>query len=203
MYYKILKTSEKKIGIDSPEWEKAEVARVTLKNWNEDMYCPYTEARVLTNDEGLFVKFETDETELIYDYKNLNEDVFKDSCVEFFFKPDPENPNYFNFEINAIGTPLIGFGTGRSPLRVRLDIPDISIFEIETEFKEQGFILKYFIPYSFLLSYVDKIGDYFLGNFQKCKEKGDNPHYITYYPINTPKPNFHYPESFDKILIEK
>lgn len=203
MYYTILKTEKKNLDLNSDEWSRANTAMITTKNWGEDVYCPNTEVKVLANSEGLFLRFETDETELICDCKNLNEDVFKESCVEFFFKPDPDNANYFNFELNAIGTPLIGFGTGRAPLRCRLDIPDISIFGIESEMKEKGFAIKIFIPYSFLLMHVKKIGDYFLGNFQKCKELGDNPHYITYYPIRTPKPDFHRPEFFDKILIEK
>lgn len=203
MIYEINKTELKEITMDSKEWEKAQAGKIDHIEWPEYSYCPDTEFRVLKNDEGLFVKFETDEDDLICDTKNINGDVYKDSCVEFFFCPDPDNENYFNFEINAIGTPLIGFGSGRAPARVRLEGLDISVFKIESEMKEKGFRIKYFIPFSFLLKYVDKIGDFFYGNFQKCKEKGSNPHFVTYYPIKTPKPDFHRPEFFDKISVIK
>ena len=198
--YTIKRTDAKELRINSKEWMDANIAKIDTLNWKDWSYCPDTEFKVMVNDKGLYVHFETDEEELIYDCKNLNEDVYKDSCVEFFFKPDPENENYFNFEVNAIGTPIIGLGASRK--RIRLDIKDISIFNFEYEIKEKGFILNFFIPFSFLLQYVDKIGDYFLGNFQKCKEKGNNPHFVTYYPIKTENPDFHRPEYFDKILIE-
>lgn len=204
MIYEIKRTDLKEISLDSKEWEKAHAGKIGHVEWQEFSYCPKTTVRVLYNKEGLFLKFDTDEEELIYDCKNLNEDVFKDSCVEFFFKPDPENnDNYFNFEINATGTPLIGFGTGRAPLRSRINDLDVSQFKIESVFNEKGFSVKYFIQFAFLLKYVDKIGDFFYGNFQKCKEKGSNPHFVSYYPIKTPKPDFHRPEFFDKIIIEK
>ena len=203
MEYKIKKTNLKEIEINSPEWDNAEVASIAHKEWADFPESPNTTVRVLTNGDGLFVKFESDEKYVLAECDQVNGDVFKESCVEFFVKPDPENnDNYFNFELNAKGTPHIGFGTGRSPARYR--IPDLKpeIFKIESVMKEQGFILKLYIPYSFFLERVDNIGEYFMGNFQKCKEKEPEPHFATYYPIKTPNPDFHRPEFFGKLIIE-
>lgn len=202
MNYTIKKTPVTGLNIDSPEWGLAEAGKIDKINWGEPTYCPDTEFRVLKGEDGLYVRFETDEEEIIAECKNLNDKVFQESCVEFFFRPDPEDPRYFNFEVNAIGTPLIGLGTGRSPQRECLDIPDISIFKFESQKKDKGFILKFFIPFDFIKLYFDNIGEYFLGNFQKCKELGNTPHYVTYYPITTEKPDFHAPQCFQKIMIE-
>ena len=204
MNYKILKTTEKDLTISSKAWENANELKIDNVEWAEYPYCPETTVKVLAGDEGLFVKFVTDEEELYMDCTEVNGDVFKDSCVEFFFKPNPEeNDGYFNFEINARGTVHIGYGTGRSPLRVRLPEIDPSIFKVETEYPEKGFILKCFIPYSFIRERAGGIGEYFMGNFQKCKEKGNTPHFVSWSPIKTPKPDFHRPEYFARIDIEK
>ncbi|MBE7021009.1 MAG: hypothetical protein E7411_06230 [Ruminococcaceae bacterium] len=204
MNYKILKTNEKNIGISSKVWETANEIKIDKVEWKEYPYCPETTVRVLAGDDGIYVRFVTDEQEIIMDCKEVNGDVFKDSCVEFFFKPNPEeNDGYFNFEINAAGTPHVGYGSGRSPLRTRLSGIDASIFRVETEFPEKGFILKFFIPYSLIEEKAGKIGEYFMGNFQKCKEKGNTPHFVTWNPIKTENPDFHRPEYFVRIDIEK
>ena len=41
-----------------------------------------------------------------------NQEVYEDSCVEFFVAPSDDGI-YYNFEFNAIGTCLMGSGTGR------------------------------------------------------------------------------------------
>ncbi len=204
MNYKILKTNEKELTISSKAWENANEIKIDNVEWAEFPYCPQTSVKVLKGEDGLFVKFVTDEEELVMDCKETNGDVFKDSCVEFFFKPNPEeNDGYFNFEINAAGTLHIGYGTGRSPLRQRLPGIEPSVFKVETEYLAKGFILKLFIPFSFIEERSGKIGEYFMGNFQKCKEKGATAHFVTWSPIKTEAPDFHRPEYFARIDIEK
>ena len=204
MEYTILRTKLNEISYDSKEWEKANVAKIGTVNWDVTTYCPDTEVRVLTNDEGLFVRFETDEENLRFNAEPIQGKVHLDSCVEFFFIPDPKNSKkYFNFEFNAKGAIHLGYGEGRSPIRTPCEITDVSIFKIESFIKgEKGFILKFFIPYSYILKYADGIGDYFLGNFYKCREEGEKPHFVSLNPIKTPEPDFHRPEFFDKIYIE-
>ncbi|MBE7028892.1 MAG: hypothetical protein E7405_01430 [Ruminococcaceae bacterium] len=207
MEYNIRKTNLKDITLNSNEWEKAETIKIDSANWSDFTYCPETFVKVLAGDEGFFVKFKTDEENLIMECDEVNGPVYKDSCVEFFFNPDPVNSDgYFNFEINAKGTILVGYGTGRSPLRSRLPEIDKSIFKIESKIEEKGFLLKLYIPYSFVLERAQgaqKIGDYIMGNFQKCKESGVNPHFVSAFPIISEKPDFHHPECFGKMAIEK
>lgn len=201
--YVIRKTESSCILIDSKEWEKADVAKVTTINWNEFPHAPYTEARMLYNANGIYIKFDSDEDNIIASFKNLNDHVFKESACEIFFMPNVSYPYYFNFEFNAIGTMRVGWGMGRAD-RVFLELDDISIFEIESKVKEKGFSVKVFIPYSFILSYVEEISaEYFLGNFHKCCEFKNPMHFATYYPVGTPSPDFHIPQYFDKLIFER
>ena len=63
--YLIRKTEIRDISINSDEWNRADVAKVTTVNWSEYSYAPYTEARILYNDKGIYVKFASDEDNLI------------------------------------------------------------------------------------------------------------------------------------------
>ena len=201
MEYMIKKTSMTDISLDSTEWENANKAEISCVNWSEFPSSPYAYARVLHSKEGLFVRIDSEEGEIIAEYKNLNDNVFQDSACEFFFRPDMEDRRYLNFEFNAIGTPLIGLGDNKP--RVRLDLKDISIFKIESEITDKGFKVKFFVPYSFMKEYFNNISDNFMGNFQLCCEKKEPMHFLSHFPIKTEKPNFHCSDFFGKLVFER
>ncbi len=201
MEYLIKKTSNNDITLNSEEWENANKAEITCVNWPEFPSSPYAYARVLHNENGLFVRIDSEEGDVIAEFKNLNDDVFKDSACEFFFRPDMGDKRYLNFELNALGTPLIGLGDGRP--RVRLDLQDIFVFKIESEITDIGFKVKFFIPYSFMGEYFDNISDSFMGNFQICCEKKNPMHFLSHFPIKTEKPDFHRSDFFGKLVFER
>jgi hypothetical protein len=39
-------------------------------------------------------------------------------------------------------------------------------------------------------------------NFYKCADKTSHPHWLTWAPVNYPKPKFHLPEYFGRIEFE-
>ena len=94
MEYMIKKTSMTDISLDSTEWENANKAEIACVNWDEYPSAPYAYARVLHSKEGLFVRIDSEEGEIIAEYKNLNDNVFQDSACEFFFRPDMEDRRY-------------------------------------------------------------------------------------------------------------
>ena len=201
--YIIKKTDEKTLTASSEAWKNANTAKIDCVNWDIFPECPETEVKVLYNDEGIFVRFESEEEDLVIGEREFNGEVYEDSAGEIFFKPNINIPEYFNFEINAAGVPLIGWGSGRAPQRVRLPLKDISIFEIESIIKEKGFILKLFIPYSFMKEYAGEISEYFVGNFQKCCQNKEPQHYVSHFAIGTEKPDFHNSAYFGKMIFER
>ena len=40
-----------------------------------------------------------------------------------------------------------------------------------------------------------------MGNFYKCASGSSQPHYLSWNPINTEKPDFHRPDFFGKIIF--
>src|SRR5690554_190602 len=89
-------------------WDEIDPITIEDYPWDENGYMPKVEVRFFYTESRLFLHYISYESEIQAIYRDMNEDVYKDSCVEFFFNPDPENDDrYFNFEINAIGTMLL------------------------------------------------------------------------------------------------
>ena len=113
-------------------WERIDPVIIDNYPWDENGYKPKVEARFFYTESRLYLHFMSYESEIRAVYRNMNEPVYTDSCVEFFFNPDPDKDDrYFNFEINAIGTLLLELGSGRN---YRLMIQDVSqaIFNIKS-----------------------------------------------------------------------
>lgn len=195
-------------------WQELEPIFIQEYPWDENGYKPKVEVRFFYTESRLYLHFTSYEKEIRATYKNMNEPVYTDSCVEFFFNPNPDNDDrYFNFEINAIGTLLLGLGRDRDN---RLLIEDISqdIFNIKSsvdrdkahEYQNEFWTLEFSIPYSFIEKYYGKQdfspGKKMKGNFQKCGDETKFPHYGCWNKIDVPEPNFHRPEYFGSLILE-
>ena len=198
--YIIKKAGPEALSIDSPEWSRAEIIGINTLNWKEFDAGIHTEARVLYNEKGLFVKFVSDEHPVSVNCREFNGEVYEDSAVEFFFAPDNGSENYFNFEINAEGYALIGLGPGRE--RIRIYDTDPSLFDIQTTITDKGFEVFLFIPFTFIKKYFDNISGTMKGNFQKCRETPPLTHFYSAFGIGTPEPDFHRPEYFKSLVFE-
>ncbi len=195
-------------------WERIDPVIIDNYPWDENGYKPKVEVRFFYTESRLYLHFMSYESEIRAVYRNMNEPVYTDSCVEFFFNPDPDKDDrYFNFEINAIGTLLLELGSGRNN---RLMIQDVSqtIFNIKSsispdsveEYRGDAWTLEFSIPYCFIEKYYGKqdfsSGKRMKGNFQKCGDKTKFPHYGSWNRIDTPEPDFHRPEYFGDLILE-
>lgn len=193
----VYKTEISDIPINSPYWEKAE--KLSL-DWSWGSKAPKTYAYLLYGDHGISIKFETEENPVTVNYLNNNDPVNRDSCVEFFVNSDIDNDEtYLNFEVNAKGVLHLQSGTQKE----RRDVTEIdfNIFNIETKLKNSGWILKIYIPFEFLNKYFKNISKEMRGNLYKCGDHTDKPHYLSWSPIKTLKPDFHNMEGFGKIIL--
>jgi hypothetical protein len=109
-------------------------------------------------------------------------------------------------EFNAIGTCLLGIGTGRSDsTRVRPDIIS-KIRRLSTAGKdpfpekkgEYVWAITIAIPFEVFFQHQikDLKGKIFRANFYKCGDKLTVPHYVTWNPVTTENPDYHQPEHF-------
>jgi len=188
------------------DFSKINAAKVTRFPWNCS-YQPDTIAQIVALEDSFAVRMQTDEANPRTEVKNLNGPVYTDSCMEFFFMPNPEiSKEYINWEFNSNGVLFISIGTDRYD-RKNLDIRNYSsLFQVETIVKNDGWEIRYKIPYEFLGGYFPDFkirkGGRMRGNFYKCADKADRPHYGCWADIDLPNPDFHCPGFFGDFILK-
>lgn len=132
--------------------------------------------------------------------------VSEDSCVEFFIDPLCDG-HYWNFEFNCIGTVNASHRTERAK-PTRLTSEEIATIRRYPScgtrpFCElEGFFLwnvLVAIPLSLMDMEADAMPQHARCNFYKCASATSEPHYLSWAPINTERPDFHRPDFFGKI----
>ena len=128
---------------------------------------------------------------------------WEDSCVEIFIENPADHSEYFNFETTSRGFILAAHGPDREN-RTQLDSARLSQIE---RTKQLASVIGDFISWSVSLRIPASLfglhtfeGVQLRGNLYKCADKAKTPHYLSAFPIETEKPDFHRPEFFD-ILV--
>jgi len=178
---------------------------VEVLNWKGFGYKPDVKFSIAYTGHEILLKFYVREQWFKAEKTETNQDVFEDSCVEFFVSPS-DDEIYYNLEFNGIGTCLMGSGKGRED-RKRAD-PEIisrirrktSVGEKSVSEKSGGFswTITMAIPFNvfFNHSITEMKGKTFRANFYKCGDQLSVPHYVTWNPVETEKPDYHRPEYF-------
>lgn len=174
-------------------------------NWNGYDYKPDVALSIAYSDHEIFLKYYITENYFKAEKTDINQKVCEDSCVEFFVSPEDDGI-YYNMEFNAIGTCLLGIGTNRANNK-RIEPEIISkirrLTSAGTEpFREKTGVyvwtITVAIPYEVFSHHQikDLQGKIFRANFYKCGDKLTVPHYVTWNPVGTEKPDYHQPEHF-------
>lgn len=104
--------------LDEPDWYAAPALTDFSFTWAaaDDSPRQSTVAKLLWNDEKLFVSFLCQDEDIQASRQERDGQVYRDDCVEVFLAPDPNNlQQYMNLEINALGTRLDNFRPGGAP----------------------------------------------------------------------------------------
>jgi hypothetical protein len=180
-------------------------------NWKETYpYRPITLFNIARSNDSIFIKYSVRGSMLRAIYSNDLEPVNEDSCVEFFCKL-PDSDNYMNFEFNCIGTCNASKRKSKTEGVVRYTLDELAQIkryptigrrafnEMEGMFEWE---LTVKIPFTLMGIDPNNLPEKLLGNFYKCADGTDSPHYVSWSPIKTEKPNFHCPEFFGELIFE-
>jgi hypothetical protein len=182
--------------------------KLTYEPWPSAFDRPEVTFNIGYGDDAIFLAFCVKEKHFKATYQQTNDPVYKDSCVEFFIGFDDDG-TYYNFEFNAIGTALVGYGLpGNRELLPALLISDIkraasnkTVLGGSLPFEWE---LRLTIPFS--LFYKHSIstlkGKTCLANFYKCGDELPEPHFLCWNNIIADKPDFHLPQYFNKLLFD-
>jgi hypothetical protein len=188
--------------------EQSDKLLIDTINWPEYGYKPDVKLSIAYSDSEIFLKYYVKEDYFKAEMTEPNQNVYEDSCVEFFVSPAGDGI-YYNMEFNGIGTCLLGSGTGRHDSR-RADPEIISrirrlsslgknaIAEIGGR-NEWTLTVAISFRVFFHHDVRDLKGKSFRANFYKCGDGLKVPHYVTWSPIGTDQADFHRPEYFGTI----
>ena len=191
-----------------------ECNRITLKeiNWPDTYpYRPDIHFRIAYNEQHIFLKFDVHENEFRATEITDCGHVWEDSCVELFIQLK-DGDGYYNIEINAIGTILCAYGTGREnrslmPIQISTTILRDSTIKFNNENQGEAFyqwslIIRFPHTAFFKHTFIPTSGTTIKGNIHKCGNKLPHPHFVTWNPIPTEKPDFHRPDFFGTLMFK-
>lgn len=181
---------------------------VDCVNWPEAFpYAPLCGGRVARTRDALVVDFRVSGLDLRARNTADNGRQWEDSCVEVFIQ-DPDGAPYYNFEINALGKVLACKGPERHN---RIPRPAEEMEQILRFTQMEGGPLEHegihtwrvgvVIPFRLLGIDPERLPRSIRANFYKCGDKTAHPHFLSWSPVETPKPDFHRPEFFGELIL--
>lgn len=171
---------------------------------SEFSYCPKVRFQIAHCEHYIYIHYEVHEEFVKAQYIRPNENVWEDSCVEFFISLDGRQ-TYYNFEFNALATGLIGYGPADKSKRNRLSSEEVERINAHVQVAKTNGVKSW---QSYLLIPKDIFGEVsFLGktyhaNFYKCGDGLPRPHFVAWNAINHATPNFHLPEFFGEVTFK-
>lgn len=174
--------------------------------WSYNGYKPNVSFAIAYTTDSILLKYFVTEKHVTSEHREINDPVFEDTCVEFFIAFG-DDKNYYNLEFNRIGTPLVGYGSGKLD-RSFIKKPAISqirsLNKTAPQPDQEGnteWELTLSIPFSlFTYNNINSLaGSTGRVNFFKCGDNLPDPHFLSWNYVDTPQPNFHLPEFFGTI----
>ena len=195
---------------NKPGWKHMDSITILNENgWKSD-FSPITKVKLCYDENNLYIIYRVEDKYIYCNTRDFNGPVWEDSCVEFFFSPNPDaSNNYFNLEINCCGTVLMAYQRIPGKDFTLIEIEDLQKIEIAhslpkliTEEIEEAttWTVEYRLPLHILQKYANIVtpdkGVTWKSNFYKCVENNSHPHWLSWAKINSPEPDFHLPQYF-------
>jgi hypothetical protein len=191
---------------------EADQARsIGVQNWEPHQKGVQAEWKCLWGKDAFFLYFEVSEPWVRACHKGYSGGVVcQDSCIEWFFSIN--GVGYYNFEFNPIGAFTIMKGdTRKNRYSFKAhELPGLRFLGSEghepfdAKPGEQPWKAWMVIPYNICDTHVEQLRSSSLkANFYKCGDALPTRHYLSWAPIATENPDFHRPEFFKELILEK
>lgn len=199
---------------DKVAWKDMTPAVLEYYMGKEPAHQPKVQVKAAYDDRYLYLIWKVEDNYVLGKRIKHQQDVYRDSCVEFFFTPARDvDRGYFNLETNCTGVKLFGahFGGKNEKLTAEgfASIVTASSLKgpIDPEIaKPTTWTLEYRIPLALLEEFakVERPGPgvTWRGNFYKCADDSSHPHWLTWSPVTHAKPSFHLPKYFGVLVFE-
>ncbi len=209
-----LRISKKELAGRTLDEVFAEVApeKIACGNWCAEFPdFPETEFRAFHTGDKLYMRFDVREQLTFARYADDSGDIWTDSACEFYFSLDGKT--YYTVEMNCIGYMLIAYYPEPRKNAIRAGEEILSQVERITTLGREAFgiregdnswSLTMVLPIS--ICHQHKLESWdglkLTANLYKCGNRPEQPHFISWQPVPTPKPDFHSPQFFKTIELE-
>lgn len=213
-FFRLVRVVDSGMSIDT-----ATITAQSIEHYHpRSTFQPSVLVRGVYDHEAIRIRFDVEDQYVIAKSQDYFSDVWKDSCVEFFFSPG-DIASYFNFEANCGGALLASYvpvapdsprvGKWCTPLpweKVREVVTSISMpRKIDPEIAQAcAWHLEMRIPFSVITDFsgvpAPTTGTTWRGNFYKCASWNSHPHWGYWAPMDESL-NFHRPQFFGTLLF--
>lgn len=198
--------------LDEAAWRNAAPVSPFIFNWYTAGEKEPTEAKLLWDDENLYVSWRSTDRHISGYVTQRNGPVSRDDCVEIFISPNPRKvTNYYTFEINAIGAML---NRARTDWYTGGAFWDPEGVQYRTSYhgqpskdespEDREWIVELAIPLRNFVRDAAHIpprdGDEWRLNLMRTGGK-TNAQQSTWSPIRGEKRSFHTPENFGRVIF--
>lgn len=173
--------------------------KIGCASWDAFPGGPATSFRIARLGDMLCILFEVNEDSPRAVNEADGTPVYQDSCVEFFCKA-PGSDRYFNFEFNSAGACRAASRIARNVSVTPLSADEYASIRRRHGKSESGWWLLVEIPLALIFG-ADADRSALMANFYKCGDLTPVPHYLSWAPIDAPKPDFHRPECFARLEL--
>lgn len=187
---------------------KAQRDYIDTINWTEYPYKPIVVFDTAYSDGYFYIRYFVKGYSLKAVFDKDDSNVHRDSCVEFFMQRLGDK-FYMNFEFNCIGTCDAAQRETRES-KNSLSAEEYASIKRYTSLEEVAFEEKkgvyewellVAIPLELMGLDPKNMPEKIRGNFYKCADDTEYPHFVSWNPIDLPAPDFHCPQFFGEIYF--
>jgi hypothetical protein len=200
-------------GWDSEIWQQAKAAKIANGFEQNSDHTPDVQLKLLHDGSTIHGLFRVDDRYVAARARKDQDQVCRDSCVEFFVKPAGADC-YFNFEMNCGGILLLYRCVDlASHNYIELPLEDLATVKryhslpqiIDEEITEPTlWYLGFSIPTALFEKYAgtDPVldGQQWVANFTKCADRTSHPTWLSWVKLS--RLSFHLPDEFGKLIFE-
>lgn len=189
-----------------PSWADVPTALIDVFQWeDEKKYRPGSFAKMcFVKNEGVYVLLMSEEENPKAVYTKRDEPIYKDSCLEVFLSLGTEG--YINIETNSVGAYLSEFGEKRENRRFLKELtnekPIVTPIKDEKMWGNEIFISEKLLS-DIYPSFCVLCKGVYRGNFYKCGDETETPHYGSFSQMGSLSLGFHNPELFAQIIVDE
>ncbi len=197
--------------LDEPAWRAAGVIELQFPWPQQTGAKQKTTARLLWNDEYLFIGYECDDTDIVAQYLQRDDPTYKDDAVELFINPDPTQTFYYGLEMNARATLYDYFYAFPQLLLARVNFTGIQLATHirgtlnVTGDKDEGWSLEVAIPWKNLEELAKQLppaaGSVWTANLNRWDGTEPNRRLSLWSDSGLDRPNPHNPQRFGKLIF--